>query len=235
MFYIMSNFFNEGLSLYSSGDYEGAKESFLKVSEDNRYNALAKYYLGLIHVQTRKVKEAIQYYKQIKEIDLDGLGLIDNETFTYNLYINMGSALLAGKEFVEAARCFEEALQIKDWDNRVKLNLANTYMYMKQHEKAREILSELKDNAPEIKEVYYCLGLSFYETGEFQTAKEMFDLAVKKDDRAILPIIRLYETLLELNDKKRIAEVKKILIDRLGSEIELEHELERSRKTRASN
>ena len=64
----MSNFFNEGLSLYSSGDYEGAKESFLKVPEDNRYNALAKYYLGLIHLQTRKVKEAINITNKLKKL-----------------------------------------------------------------------------------------------------------------------------------------------------------------------
>ncbi len=228
----MSDSFQTGLALYSKAKFKEAKEEFLKIGTNDKRYHLANYYLGLCHVQIGDIKQAIQYYKKVRGIDAENLGLVDSESFIYNLYINMGSALLSEKEYEDAARCFEEALRIRSYDSRVKLNLGNAYLYQQQHEKARKIFEALKNEAVEIPELYYCLGVSYLQTGEYQKAKDALEIAVEKQNRARIVVLRLYESVRELGRTEEAEKLRSELIQLYGNEQNLEQLLEKKRAER---
>ena len=228
----MSDSFERGLSLYSKGKFEEAKAEFLKIEDTGRKKPLADYYLGLCYVQLRDSKTAIKYYKKVRSIDLEGLGLVDSESFVYNLFINMGSAFLSEKEYEDAARSFEEALRMRNWDSRVKMNLANAYLYLHEHRKARELFESLVSNDSEVPEIYYCLGVSYLHTSEFLKARKMFEIAVKKQHRARLVLLRLYETLIELKEDNEANKLKVELVQLYESEEKLNEILEKKKMER---
>jgi tetratricopeptide (TPR) repeat protein len=225
----MSDSFQTGLLLYSKGQFKEAQEEFLKLDSSDKRIPLANYYLGLCNVQLGNMKEAIKYYKKVGVIDTEHIGLADSESFVYTLYINMGSALLAEKEYQDAAHCFEEALRIRNYDSRVKMNLGNAYLYQKQHEKARKIFEELKKNEMEIPELHYCLGVSYLQTAEYQKAKESLEVAVKKQNRARIVVLRLYEAVKELGLTEEAEKLRIELIESYGSEEKLSEILEKKR------
>jgi len=65
---------------------------------------------------------------------------------------------------------FKQALTVTDYHYLPHLNIAVAQIQKGQHEKAREHLRIILSHEPDHKEAIYNLGLSFYETGDYETA-----------------------------------------------------------------
>ncbi len=67
--------YNTGVNLYGSGDYQKAKENFIKIYEeypDSQYFGPSCMYLGLINYETGNVNEAIKFLKIASKKSTEG-------------------------------------------------------------------------------------------------------------------------------------------------------------------
>lgn len=221
--------FESALAAYSKGDFLDAQKLFMKIPDSSSVAPLAYYYIGLTFVQLGDLKNGVKWYKKVQKIDAEVLG-VDSERFVYTLYINMASAMQATGEFSDAARIYEEALNIKGDDHRVKMNLGNSYLSLNDYTNAEKIFGEIKQSNPEVKEVYYCLGLTHLYNQNYADATEMFEIAKEKQNNSRVVLLRLYQSLLALGKIDEAESLKPELVEKYGGDAAFQEALEKKQK-----
>lgn len=166
--------FEKGLALYSKKLYDQALPFFHHL-KDPSFQLLKLYHLGLTYVQLGDLDKGLDYYKQIREVPPEVLG-IEYDKIMYGLYINMGSTMQVlakarGKRlYQEAIECYKYALQIQESDPRVWNNLGNAYIEMDQFSQAIDAFKKALALDAEYSEAHYSLSLAYEFSSQFPLA-----------------------------------------------------------------
>ncbi len=191
--------FNQGLAYYSQKEFKTAISIFKQIDDKSSLAPLKYYYLGLCHVQLQNLEEAAKWYKKVRLIESDMLGVC-NEDFIYSLYINMASVLQILKEYTDAERLYQQSLNIKDYDPRVHQNLGNIYLDQGKHEKAREMFEHVLKIAPDFDEARYCLGIVNQTEEKWDAAIEEYSQFLEKKPGSVNALNRLTVCKLQVDE-----------------------------------
>lgn len=118
--------------------YEEAIGQFKQVIELTPLNAKGYRNLGAMYFYLERRQEAIQAFRQALDIKPD-----------YSLYSNMATLYYAEKQYAEAARMYEKALELSGSDYRVWSYLGSSYKYSRppQPEKSLQAYQRAKELA----------------------------------------------------------------------------------------
>jgi serine/threonine-protein kinase len=161
-----------GDTYFRSGDYAKALQSFQQVTVLAPDNSTGYENIGNVYAQQGKYKEAVPYFQKALQI----------EPF-YVAYSNLGTAYFFLKEYPQAAEMFEKAVELNPNDTLTAVNLADSYRFSGQKDKAHAAYQqavslgykELQTN-PQNSDVMAQVALSYANLGEAQQA----DTFIKK-------------------------------------------------------
>lgn len=113
---------------------------------------------------------------------------------TYQSLIASGDKEFAGKEYIKAKTCYQEALRLKPNDATAKSKLNKTLDAIREESRKEELFFEHLDKAD-----------AFYDNGDFQNALMEYDNALKimpKDEYALSKKAEITQTL--QNEKEKL-------------------------------
>ena len=139
---------------------------------DENIKVIYKQTEGLYLWKTNRIQEAINIYTEL------------NETYknTTN-YETLGYLLIINKQYKEALDINLEAYNYSSDNNVIADNLAESYYFLGEKEKAKEIYEKIHSadnhNKPSFPEAYFYYGLILKEEKELDKAKEYFNKALE--------------------------------------------------------
>lgn len=157
-------------------------------------------------ISKKNIKEAINVYEKIVELEKDNLDLRLNLAKLYTKEKMLDGAVKQynwiAESYIEAGKIEEvenilnEALKLKPSDLRTINNLIVVYKKKGEDEKAIPFIEEaLKSDKHNISLLKY-LGLILYKKGEFNRAEEIFRTILEKGEREPNVIIKLGKILI---------------------------------------
>jgi tetratricopeptide (TPR) repeat protein len=108
--------YNEGNTLYRSGDFSGAINKYvaaLELADDYKY----RYQLGLSYKNTRQMDDAIEQFEKSVEL---------RANFAVGHYA-LGTANLSARNYAESIEHFKKALEVDPRMDRAKTGIAEAY------------------------------------------------------------------------------------------------------------
>lgn len=161
-----------GDTYFRSGDYPKALQAFQQVTVLAPDISTGYENIGNVYAQQGKYQEAVPYFQKALAI----------EPF-YSTYSNLGTAYFFLKQYPQAAETFEKAVALNPNDTLTAVNLADSYRFSGQKDKAHAAYQqavslgykELQTN-PQNSDVMAQIALSYANLGEAQQA----DTFIKK-------------------------------------------------------
>jgi eukaryotic-like serine/threonine-protein kinase len=161
-----------GDAYFRSGDYPKALQAFQQVTVLAPDLRTGYENIGTVYAQQGKYQEAIPYFQKALAI----------EPF-YSTYSNLGTAFFFLKQYPQAAQMFEKAVELNPNDTSMTVNLADSYRFSGQKDKARAAYQqavslgykELQTN-PQNSDVMAQVALCYANLGDAQQA----DTFIKK-------------------------------------------------------
>ena len=155
-----------GDAYYRSGDYAKALQVFKQVTVlapdiNSGYDNI-----GNVYANQGKYQEAVPYFKKALEIEP-----------YYGTYSNLGTCYFYLKQYAQAAEMFEKAVELNPNDTLTAVNLADSYRFSGQKDKAQAAYQkavalgykELQTN-PQNSDVMAQVALSYANLGDAQQA-----------------------------------------------------------------
>src|ERR1700722_12778780 len=156
-----------GDAYYRSGDYAKALQVFKQVTVlapdiNSGYDNI-----GNVYANQGKYQEAVPYFKKALEIEP-----------YYGTYSNLGTAYFYLKQYAQAAEMFEKAVELNPNDTSMAANLADSYRFSGQKDKAQRTYQkavalgykELQTN-PQNSDVMAQVALAYANLGDAQQAE----------------------------------------------------------------
>ncbi len=137
-----------GMMYYYSNDFSNcylylnqAEKIYLKYnlpqSSESLFNTL-----GVLYFESGNYRQSINYFTKAQHIELKQTGKIENEA----LQSNIATALRNLGKNQEALEIYQRVLKQYPTENRIRINLATTYLALNQSEKVFEELKKIKQN-----------------------------------------------------------------------------------------
>lgn len=121
--------------------------------------------------QKNQFQEAVHLYQKILNKD--------SENYEANLWI--GSVYSESKKYVDATNYLNKAINIKPDDHRAYFNLAHLQANLSRHVDAIELFekaSKCKSSNSKKAEIYYNIGLLYWQIGKYQEAIDFANKAL---------------------------------------------------------
>jgi eukaryotic-like serine/threonine-protein kinase len=156
-----------GNAYYNLADYPKALEAFKQVTILEPDIGVGYENTGNVFLQQGKFQECISYYQKAVQIGAD-----------FSTYSNLGFAYFSLRQYPNSVEPFEKAAALNPNDTQIAVNLADSYRWSGQQEKARATYQqaislgykELQTN-PQDADVMAQLALSYAKTGDAQQAE----------------------------------------------------------------
>lgn len=194
-----------GKTKFDAGDKDGALNWYGKAARVStcRPRTIISYaYLLLIEERIKEAEEAlhlvktdaldprekINYYTtkaliEWKSDNLDGaiktLEEANLELKALMIYESLGYLLLLSKDYERALKFNLEAFEYDSNDEIIIDNLAESYYFLGQYDKSKEIYENLTKRNLTFSEPYYYLASIYIKEEKIDQAKELLDLALK--------------------------------------------------------
>lgn len=158
--------FVDGLESYDNGDYEEALNTFDQAIEKDGSNLQFQYYYGLTYSKMGKDPEAISIFTAILSSD--------PKTFS-NVYFDLAGIYIRQKDYDKAKRILDDAEWTVPNNPRVYMEKGYLARMLKDYPGAEANFKRALELSPDsVQTVYYQIGLTRMEQGDFESANEMF-------------------------------------------------------------
>jgi tetratricopeptide (TPR) repeat protein len=167
------NYLSYGSIFFQHGYLDQAEAFFRLFLQDDPSSAEALYGIGSVYLNQQKIPQAQESFERVLQLHA---GYPDTLPNAWN---NLG--IIAGRQgnTNQAARDFEQALQLSP-DHLVALeNLGNVYRQMNRWDDARALLQRAVAVAPDDPEANYSLGMLYAQTNNADGGYEYLAKAVK--------------------------------------------------------
>jgi serine/threonine-protein kinase len=170
-----------GMAYFQLGQYENALAAFQRVVELEPNNVFGYMNTGAVYLQQGKYSECIPMFQKAVEIEP-----------RFDIYSNLGTAYFYLKNYPDAVKMFEKAVEMNPNQETAMGNLADSYRWSGQKEKAQLTydkaialaFKELEVN-PRQAETMESLALYFAKKGDKAKALDFIHRARKIDSAAV--------------------------------------------------
>jgi Flp pilus assembly protein TadD len=199
--------YNSGRTFLADGHAELAAERFRKSIELDDKNYFAYKGLGIALAKLNNYKEAEKAQRKCLDLNPDFADARNDLATTLMLMgrrdearkewmaahsspfnptpdqtaTNLGQSYLEEKNFVEAARWFQKAIQQNDASARASVGLATTLIEQNRLDEAIAVLEAVAVKAPGDPELLFTLGEAYYRAGRFPDARTKVEATIKSD------------------------------------------------------
>ncbi|WP_288955394.1 tetratricopeptide repeat protein [uncultured Polaribacter sp.] len=182
------------LSRINNTDYTSY---FLPLLEDAKRSIRIKAFFGLATLDESQIP--LIYQESYQKVKNEFWAHINTNADFVGTRIKRGDFYIKKNNLPKAIESYEEALDIDNINNQVRINLAKLYYNNKQYEQAEEAYKIVIEQEPKFGPVYYSLGLLYAELNRVEDAIFQLQKAI-----TIMPKnIRVYYNLALLYDKKQ--------------------------------
>ncbi|RLJ69845.1 FimV-like protein [Hydrogenivirga caldilitoris] len=176
-----------GITYMEVEEYSKAEEAFKKALESNPNNSEAKMNLGILYLKMGDHQRAVNFLQEAlsdetfdkKHIAFYYMAKVYKETGDREKYIEyLKKATAYNPLFIEA-----------------QLELGSAYLDDKRYEEAERLFKTLISNNFKTSEIYLNLARVYYETGDYEKAKESVKLVLEDKQASNLQRTQAYELL----------------------------------------
>ncbi len=171
MHYLQAN------AYYYLQDLKNAEDALTRAMLFDPKQEGVHFLLGKIYYETGRAEESLKQFE--KELDISS----ENKEIRGLTYLNLGIVYSDSKENEKAAQAFEEAIELNPTELAAYNELAIIYTRMNMPEKAEEVMSRIKGVGTENPDIFYNLGVNYYNSKNYVKAAEEFEktIALKPD------------------------------------------------------
>ncbi len=207
-----------GITYMEVEEYKKAEEAFKRALKASPNNPESKMNLGILYLRMKDYRRAIKFLKEA----------LSDETFDkkhiafYNLakvYKELGDK----KKYLEYLK---KATAYNPLFLEAQLELGSAYMDEKRYEEAEKLYKSLIANNFKTPDIYLSLAKVYYETGEYDKAKETVKFVLENRQANNLQRTQAYELLSKIlveeqrmTLRKRFARIKRKQEGRFGIQI----------------
>jgi tetratricopeptide (TPR) repeat protein len=160
---------------------------------------------GNLSGQKNLLKEAIKSFEEAVKLSLpkdtgkkgkDDADLVAYQTVTVSAQSNVGFAYLTLRQYGDAIKAFERALEMNPKHLNTLNGLATTYALDKKIEQSLETFQQLTTLDPGNPQFFFNMGSVLQKVGQVDEAKDAYLQALKldpRDQRALFNLATLYE------------------------------------------
>lgn len=183
--------------LLIEGDLEDC-EKMLNIASNftlaSKDNLNARITLALLNWKKNNLVESINILEELYN---------DNKSIT--LYEGLGYLLIVSGDYEKALKFNLEALEYDSSSSIINDNVAESYYFLGNLEKSKEIYYELTQNSLSFSEPYYYYGLIHKKEGDLESAERLFKRALKCPDSLLTALSKetIKEELLNLHSEKK--------------------------------
>ncbi|NMC12560.1 MAG: tetratricopeptide repeat protein [Chloroflexi bacterium] len=167
----ISKLINQGEQAAYQGDWESSKKFFQQAVDLAPGDLLAVNGLALSLLQSGQAAEAIHFYKKV-------ISIAPNSADAYN---NLGVAQLIAGEFQQSEEAYRQAIKLNPDHVQAWKNLAIVCLKQNKMEEGVQILASLVKAYPKDIEGLYLLGQCYQEAEEYDSARFLYEEALKID------------------------------------------------------
>jgi len=200
---IISDRYQEAVSLFDKGNLTDAETILLKLAEENKDDYDVLNFLGIINLTNKNFKEAAEYFSDVLSLcgfhihacynlglcyqnleDYDS-ALIYYQKVTeldsrhFDAVSNSGLIYLLQREYNLAESCFNYCLSIKPGDTLTYVNLGHTYLKMEKYSEAKENFLTAINAEPSNPLFYFNLAIAYEKNAEYGLAEEYYKKALE--------------------------------------------------------
>ncbi len=164
-------------AFYYLQDLKNAEESLSRAMQCNPKQEGVHFLLGKIYYETGRSEESQKQFNEELEISSE------NKEIRGLTYLNLGIVYSDRNENEKAAQAFEKAIELNPTELAAYNELAIIYTRMSMPEKAEEVMSRIKGIGSENPDIFYNLGVNYYNSKNYAKAVEEFEktIAIKPD------------------------------------------------------
>ncbi len=151
---------------------EIAPNKLKEIKSQSGYFEIVYYNAGVGFIKQRKWDGALNRFKMVVQINPDSAPAYNNIGYIYGK-LNQEEPML---------EAYQKARQIDPKNTKAQFNLALYFMTQKQkYDRAAQLLEEVKQLAPQIKDTYRFLGVCYSNQEEYTKAEQAFLKAAELD------------------------------------------------------
>jgi len=185
---------SSGIIYLRQEDYQKAAQILEKAVEVEPDNWEPHFYLANAYAELRRFTEAHQEYEKAKELNPARAQEVDSSQYAYWYdHFMPGVTALKGKEYQEAERLFQEAIQIDPSRTGAYSNLAFAYSKMGQRERSLQVYDTLLQMEPNNAD-------ALLSRGQIQRALKRCDQAIESWTKLLEVSPEEKEILLDIAD-----------------------------------
>lgn len=173
-------------------DFAGFQEKsvalFTQLIDEDPYNAIAWFNLGVAYQGLKKHKDAIEAYEYCIAID-------ENFEFAYR---NLAEAYMRLKWYEKAIECLQKNIELGKPEDVIFEAIGLCYDRQKEYEKARSYYRKAIQLNPADGELYYKIGETYFKEQDYEKAAKSFGAAIHLNKEIPAFHVALANTLLEL-------------------------------------
>jgi len=212
---IASTFNSNGCAFMNSGDYDKARNEFIRALACHPNNSLRNTLynnLSLACYHLEEYDEALKYSRE-------GLSIQGNDAVEYS---NYGNALYACGDASEAEKAYRKSLELDKRNAYAYYGLGQIKYYNYEYGEAITAFDEYTSLKKDDADGWCYLGLAYlYENRNMPKAKECLDLAVKISPDNIFAISSMADYYSYNGESQKAEEVYADALERNGSNYEL--------------
>ncbi|MBN2381768.1 tetratricopeptide repeat protein [bacterium] len=187
----------------SLGQLDQAGLVLSQIVESNPRNGIAVYNLGRIQLKQGRTQEAIKYFSDALQLDVDHVPILNDRAI----------ANIRLRQYDQAQSDWAEALRMDSTNTAVQINSAVLKVQEKKYDEALTVLNQLLTDGVRSGPVHHALANCYYGQGNLDQAKEHYEQALEIDPGLLQTKINLANILL---DQKKNDEAK-ILLDQVSA------------------
>ncbi len=200
------SYHNIGIVHCYLGDYFNAQYNIRKALELSPEHTLSQLNLGIIFTERRRWEQALEQFELVrrsgKEVD--------------DLYLALGNYFYYRDNPEEALRHYKAALQHNSHFKAAFINRANTFVRLKQMDKAKQELTAVLEFDQLDSRIPYYLGIISHLEEDFDRAEQYYDRAVELNETFAFAYFN------------RAVVTRRIVADRLNNDVNrIKHDLAR--------
>ncbi len=173
-------------------DFAGLQERsfkiFSKIIDNDPYNAIAWFNLGVAYQGLKNYKEAIEAYEYCVAID---------DTFEF-AYRNLADAYIRMKWYEKAIESLQKNLELGNPEDVLFEAIGHCFDKQKDYENARLYYRKAVQLNPGDDQLYYKIGETYYKEKAFENAAKSFGVALNLNKEVPVYNVALANSLLEL-------------------------------------
>jgi tetratricopeptide (TPR) repeat protein len=159
---------HHAITAFRSGQFDAARRACRVALREHPGHIEALHLLGLICLQTREPRKAIEHLERASRLRPKDAALL----------LNLGAAFKATEQLEYAARCFRDAAALAPSLGAAHYNLGNTLALLKQHEAAMTAFRAVLNLDPSDISALNSLGSQYLALERPQQAIETFEKAL---------------------------------------------------------